>query len=37
MNNCASSAKAERQLGWGDYRSTDMLQDIASGSYAQKS
>ncbi|EIE23314.1 NAD(P)-binding protein [Coccomyxa subellipsoidea C-169] len=37
MNNCASSAKAERQLAWGDYRSTDMLQDIASGSYAQKS
>lgn len=36
LNNRASSAKAVRELGWGKYKSTDMLQDIASGSYAQK-
>ena len=35
-NNRPSSAKAERELGWGNYKDTDMLRDIASGSYAQK-
>ncbi|CAL8465187.1 g4722 [Coccomyxa elongata] len=35
INNRASSVKAERELGWKDFK-TDMLEDIASGSYAQK-
>ena len=35
INNRASSAKAERELGWDGFK-TDMLEDIASGSYAQK-
>lgn len=36
INNCASGAKATRELKWADEgKRTDMLKDIASGSYKQ--
>ena len=35
LNNAASSAKAQKDLGWTDLK-TGMLQDIACGSYALK-
>lgn len=36
INNQGSFAKAQQELQWADFKSTDMLGDIASGSYAQK-
>ena len=36
LNNRADSTKAEKTLGWGDFKNTDMLADIVSGSYAAK-
>ncbi|CAK0787744.1 hypothetical protein CVIRNUC_010966 [Coccomyxa viridis] len=36
LNNRADSTKAEKMLGWGDFKNTDMLADIVSGSYAAK-
>ena len=36
LNNCASGAKATRELHWPDAgKKTNMLQDIATGSYKQ--
>jgi hypothetical protein len=37
LNNCASGAKATRELRWPDAgKQTNMLEDIATGSYKQK-
>ena len=36
LNNRADSTKAEKTLGWGDFKDTDMVADIVSGSYAAK-
>lgn len=36
LNQRADSTKAQKLLRWGSFKSTDMLSDIASGSYAAK-
>lgn len=36
LNNRAASTKAQKLLGWGDFKSMEMLSDISDGSYASK-